>query len=129
MLSFPSFQGVLQLGKDPSSTSPKDWKSYLFVLKRDPDSKKSALYYYKDLNKRWQKQASKGCIDLWRFVHLSLAHSCSYKFPLKIVDVNNKEYLLAASTFESMNSWCNHLQSQSYLVPSNKGKRVVSAAV
>lgn len=116
-----NLQGILQLGKDPHSTSPKDWKSFLFVLKHDRDLKKSVLDYYKDVNKRWQKQQRRGSIELWPFFQVSLAHNCSYQFPLKITDPNNKEHILSASSFELMNKWCNCLQMQSYLVRSSQG--------
>jgi hypothetical protein len=114
-------QGILQLGKNPRNTSSRDWKSFLFVLKHDAELKRSTLDYYKDGNKRWQKQEKKGSIVLWPYFQVSLAHECSYQFPIKITDPNKKEFYLAASSFEVMNKWCNSLQRQSYLVPSTKG--------
>ena len=51
-------QGVLELGKESTagSLSSRDWKSRLFVLRRDPVTKTSTLYTYKDTKKKWQKQ-------------------------------------------------------------------------
>lgn len=115
-------QGILQLGKNPHSTSPKDWKAFLFVLKHDQELKKSSLDYYKDGNKRWQKQDRKGSIVLWPYFQVSLAHECSYQYPIKITDPNNKDFYVAAGSFEVMNKWCNSLQRQSYLVKSSTGE-------
>lgn len=115
-------QGILQLSKDPYSTSSKDWKPFLFVLKQDQELKKPVLEYYKDVNKRWQKQEKKGSIELWPNFEVSLAHNCSYQFPLKVTVANNREHFMAASNFEMMNKWCTSLQMQSYLVRSTKGK-------
>ena len=58
-------QGVIEIGTTPTSTSPKDWKPRLVVLKRQPGSKRASLDYYKDIRKRWQKQTPKGVISLW----------------------------------------------------------------
>ena len=91
------------------------------MLKHDQDSKKSFLEYYKDVSKRWQKQEKKGSIELWPSFQVSLAHNCPYQFPLKVT-VASKEYYMAASSFEVMNSWCNSLQRQSFLVRSAKGE-------
>ena len=118
-------QGVLQLGSNPSSTSSKAWKSYLFVLKHDREAQISTLDYYRDVKKRWQKQEKRGSINLWPYFDLSLAHNCSYKFPLKITTTlgdRKEEYYLAAGSFDSMNKWCNSLQMTCYLVPSNRGE-------
>lgn len=73
------------------------------------------------MNKRWQKQEKRGSIELWPFFQVSLAHNCSYQYPLKVTDPNSKEHFMAAGSFELMNKWCNSLQRQSYLVRSNKG--------
>lgn len=114
-------EGTLQLAsRDPRSTSSKDWKSYLFVLKHEQARKRSVLDFFKDVNKRWQKQEKKGSIELWPYFQVSLAHNCSFKFPLKVTDGNKKEYYLAASSFEAMNKWCTTLQMQSYLVHSSQ---------
>lgn len=114
-------QGVLHLGRKATSNSAKDWKKYLFVLKHRQDTKRTFLDYYKDSNKRWQKQEKKGTIELLSYCHLSLAHNCSYLFPLKISTGKDGDLFLAASDFESMNKWYNCLQMHCYLVPSTLG--------
>jgi len=110
------------MGKKPSSSSTKDWKKYLFVLKHKKDSKRLFLDYYKDPNKRWQKQEKKGSLEVLSYCHFSLAHNCSYLFPLKITSGSDGDYFLAASTFDSMNQWYNCLQKSCYLVPSTTGR-------
>lgn len=91
------------------------------MLKHEQARKRSVLDFFKDVNKRWQKQEKKGSIELWPYFQVSLAHNCSFKFPLKVTDGNKKEYYLAASSFEVMNKWCTTLQMQSYLVHSSQG--------
>ena len=51
-------QGVLELGREETaaSLSSKDWKSRLFVLRRDPLTRISTLYMFKDTKKKWQRQ-------------------------------------------------------------------------
>ena len=46
-------QGVLETSK---SSSSKNWKTLLFVLKKQVDTERSTLDFYKDTKKRWQKQ-------------------------------------------------------------------------
>ena len=49
---------MLGLGKDATagSMSARDWKTRLFVLRRDNTSQIASLSCYKDVKKRWQKQ-------------------------------------------------------------------------
>ena len=108
----PSIQGVLELGFNPESTSSRDWKSRLFVLKHDPKTKRSTLDFYKDTKKRWQKQVAKGLISLWPTFRLSLAHMSSYKFPIKLVTSDGQTFCLATPDFQTMNVWYNQIQSQ-----------------
>ena len=56
MLCSSLLQSILELGKNPLSSSGKDWKPRLCVLKRHGDTKRATLDYYKDTRKRWQKQ-------------------------------------------------------------------------
>ena len=51
-------QGALELGKDTTvaSLSSRDWKTRLFVLRRNPVTKIASLSCFKDIKKRWQKQ-------------------------------------------------------------------------
>ena len=120
--TYHTFQGVLHLGSKATSNSSKDWKKYLFVLKHHQDTKRSFLDYYHDSRKRWQKQEKKGSIELVSYCHVSLAHSCSYMFPLKISTVYNGELFLAASSCGAMNRWYNCLQMNFYLTPSSQGR-------
>ena len=120
----PTLQGVLELGFNPESTTSRDWKPRLFVLKHDPKTKRSSLDFYKDTKKRWQKQVAKGIISLWPSFHLSLAHGSSYKFPLKLVTSDRQTYCLAAQDFQTMNTWFTHIQRQltlDNLFPDKKG--------
>lgn len=124
-LSFVYVQGVLELGSNPESTTSRDWKSRLFVLKHDPKTKRSTLGIYKDTKKRWQKQVAKGLISLWPTFRLSLAHMSSYKFPMKLATSDGKTICLAAPDFQTMNVWYNHIQSQlslDNLYPDKKGE-------
>ena len=111
----------MHLGRKATSTSSKDWKGYLFVQKYCQDTKSSFLDYYRDSKKRWQKQQKSGSIEL-NFYCVSLAHNCSYQFPLKIITKKEGELYLAASTFGAMNKWYNCLQMNCYLVPSAQGR-------
>ena len=122
--SLPYIQGVLELGFNPESTSSRDWKSRLFVLKQDPQTKRSTLDFYKDTKKRWQKQIAKGLISLWPTFRLSLAHVSSYKFPIKLVTSDGQTFYLAAPDSQTMNVWYNQIQSQltlDNLFPDKKG--------
>lgn len=117
-------QGVLELGFNPESTTSRDWKSRLFVLKHDPKTKRATLDFYKDTKKRWQKQVAKGLISLWPTFRLSLAHMSSYKFPIKLVTSDRQIFCLAAPDFQMMNVWYNKIQSQlslDNLFPDKKG--------
>ena len=117
-------QGVLELGFNPESTSSRDWKPRLFVLKRDPKTKRSTLDFYKDTKKRWQKQVAKGLISLWPSFQLSLAHVCPYKFPIKLVTSDGQTFYMAAPNAHTMNTWYTYLQTQitlDNLFPDRKG--------
>ena len=118
-------QGVLELGFNPESTTSRDWKSRLFVLKYDPQTKRSTLDFYKDTKKRWQKQVAKGFVSLSPSFRLSLAHMSSYKFPMKLVASDGQTFCLAAPDVQTMNVWYNHIQSQLSLdnLPDKKGER------
>lgn len=119
-----NFQGVLELGFNPESTTSRDWKARLFVLKHDPKTNRSTLDFYKDTKKRWQKQVAKGLVSLWPTFRLSLAHMSSYKFPMKLVTSDGQTFCLAAPDFQTMNVWYNQIQSQlslDNLFPDKKG--------
>ena len=120
---FPS-QGVLELGFNPESSSSRDWRARLFVLKHDPRTNRATLDFYKDTKKRWQKQVAKGLISLWPSFRLSLAHVSSYKFPIKLVTSDGQTFYLAAPDFQTMNFWYSRIQTQlslDNLFPDKKG--------
>ncbi len=79
------------------------------------------LDYYKDKKKRWQKQDTVGVIPLFPSFKLSLAHECSFKFPLKLVASGQTHYLSAAD-FRSMNAWFHHIQLARVLDKPKKGE-------
>lgn len=116
-----SCQGVLELGKNPTSTSRKDWKPRLFVLKWYATTDRSTLDYYKDTKKRWQKQDAVGVASLWPAFSVSLAHSCAYKFTIQLQTAESVLYL-ACDTEDSMIQWLNQIQMQRKLDPPKPGE-------
>lgn len=115
---------MLELGFNPESTTSRDWKPRLFVLKHDPKTKRSTLDFYKDTKKRWQKQVAIGLISLWPSFRLSLAHSSSYKYPIKLVTSDGQTFCLAAPDCQTMNTWFTYIQAQltlDNLFPAKKG--------
>jgi len=81
----------------------------LFVLRRSTNV--PMLSMYRDTKKRWQKQTAKGIIILSPWLHVSIAHECSYKYSF-IVKHPEGTLILAAKDSETMNSWLANLQSQ-----------------
>ena len=105
----------MELGYNVNSKSSKHWKPYLFVLKYDSSKERSVLDYYKNTNKRWQKQTAKGSIPLPELFELSLAHECSYKYSLQLGTPQGVHYL-ACNSPQSMNKWFYHIQTQQSMV-------------
>jgi len=81
----------------------------LFVLRRNANV--PMLSMYRDTKKRWQKQTAKGIIVLSPWVHVSIAHECSYKYSF-VVKHPEGTLILSAKDSETMNSWLVNLQSQ-----------------
>lgn len=119
------FEGVIEISSNPASTSPKDWKPRLVVLKRQAGSKRASLDYYKDVRRRWQKQTAKGIISLWPWFQVSIAHNCSYKYPLKVTTSDHVLYM-AAPSLAVMNKWIYYIQTQRLLDPPKIGLNVFS---
>jgi len=99
----------LEKGKNRLSSSSKDWRPMLFVLKRT--SGVPMLYYYRDTKKRWQKQSPKGVVVLSPWFQVSIAHECSYKFGFILKHPEGTLYL-AANDDETMNRWLVNIQAQ-----------------
>jgi len=81
----------------------------LFVLKRSGNV--PMLSMYRDVKKRWQRQTAKGIIALSPWVHVSIAHECSYKYAFTVKHPEGS-LILAAKDADTMDTWLAHLQQQ-----------------